>query len=352
MSLKPSAGPFASETPELWFHRRATQYVETQILFHLNQCGVFSALAGGGAQTAMELAQRHQLEPRVLATLLDYVFEVDQLLERDAQDRYSLSPFGQQVVRRFSSQVDERLNLFDVRVGGYGPVWANLGRLLTGAAVYGADFRRDGRYAEGGVRKLAMQFWPALDALIRQLGIERVVEVGLTTGLIERVGAEQPQLALYGLDRSAESLASAAARAASLGVRHIHFLQADLFQTAQWEPTLAAGGPGLIFSLHFHEFLAAGEAPLVAWLQAMQRLRPHWYVVALEQPRLAHAARDTLPEHQWLYAQSNVLIHHLIGNGKILTAEEWRALGEKAGCAETSERACEYLGYRAFVYKL
>jgi hypothetical protein len=354
-----AAGPHEAAASEdaaaLWFHRRATYYVEAQALFHLNQVGVFASLAQGGAFSPAELAQRHGLVEPVLASLLEYVQAVDELLEKDDAGRYRLSSRGQAIVRRFSTaQADSppRINLFDVRVGGYGPVFCQLGKMLTGAAEYGRDFQRDGRYAEGGVRKLAMHFWPTLQRLLAELPVTQALELGLTTGILERIGVERPQLALYGLDRSAAALASAGAHAAGLRVDRIRWLHADLFQTERWLPAVHANEPGLIYSLHFHEFLAAGEARLVDWLQRLRAALPGWYVVALEQPRLPDDARATLRESQWLYAQSNVLIHHLIGNARILSHPEWLALGGAAGCTLHSDRPCDYLGYRAFVFQL
>jgi len=71
------------ESPESWFHRRATLYVEAQILFHLNQVGVLSLLNQGGAHTATEISDSLNLEAGATDALLDYVFEVDDLLDRD-----------------------------------------------------------------------------------------------------------------------------------------------------------------------------------------------------------------------------------------------------------------------------
>jgi hypothetical protein len=65
------------ESPESWFHRRATLYVEAQILFHLNQAGVWDRLKRGGPLTAQQIADALRLEAGPTDALLDYVFEVD-----------------------------------------------------------------------------------------------------------------------------------------------------------------------------------------------------------------------------------------------------------------------------------
>src|SRR5271157_484560 len=124
------------ETPEIWFHRRATSYVEAQILFHLNQAGVFNLLDEGESRTAAEIAGSLQLDGSATEALLDYLHSVDDLLDRDARGGYSLSEFGMKVVERFSNGGRDggrrMINLFDVRVGAYRPVWENLGHMLAG----------------------------------------------------------------------------------------------------------------------------------------------------------------------------------------------------------------------------
>lgn len=345
-----------TESPESWFHRRATFYVEAQILFHLNQVGVLNLLhAAGGAHTATEIADALQLDVAATEALLDYVFEVDDLLDRDSQHRYSLSEFGRKVVNRFSGMKAEAeqqsINMFDVRVGAYGPVWQNLSRMLTGDGRYGSDFYREGRYAENGVFKLAMNFWGSLVAHVEELGVGSLLEVGLTTGLLERLGESYPNHLLYGLDKSRQAVERSAASAADKQVKNIRWLHADYFAPDSWCEAVAVEPKGLIFSLHFHELMALGEDKFVEALRGLKNRLPNWAVVAFEQPRLPHGEKANIPETLWLYSQSNILIHHLIGNGKILSRDAWLELGYQAGCRKVTDRACDYLGYRAFLFQ-
>src|ERR1700709_2854658 len=279
------------ESPESWFHNRATLYVEAQILFHLNQAGVWSLLKRGGAHTAPQIASSRR--PRLAATdaLLDYVFQVDRLLERDDQDTYSLSEFGRQVVERFSDAKgdagQDSINMFDVRVGAYGPVWQNLGRMLSGDGRYGEDFQREGRYAENGVFKLAMRFWDSLVEPVDELGVARVVEVGLTTGLVEKLGEKCPGHRLYGLDRSEHTLERNAARAAARNVTNIQWLRGDYFDVERWSQAVDAGRPGLIFSLHFHELIAAGEERFREARCRVKSAPPGWAPLAFSHLQLS-----------------------------------------------------------------
>jgi hypothetical protein len=87
-------------------------------------------------------------------------------------------------------------------------------------------------------------------------------------------------------------------------------------------------------------------------LRRLKAILPNWVLVAFEQPRLPHSEKANIPETQWLYSQSNILIHHLIGNGRILSTDAWMELGHQAGCRQVTERACNYLGYRAFTFQL
>lgn len=344
------------ESPESWFHRRATLYVEAQILFHLNQVGVWKLLRLGSALTASQIAEALRLDPGTTDTLLDYTYEVDDLLERDPQGRYSLSEFGRTVVDRFSDMKgdagQQSINMFDVRVGAYGPVWRNLGGMLRDEIRYGRDFHREGQYAENGVFKLAMRFWDSLVQRIDECGAGSIVEVGLTTGLLERLAERYPEHPLYGLDRSGLAIERNAASAASKNLGNLRWLQSDYFEPDSWTRGIAPVPRGLVFSLHFHELIAGGEHKFVEVLRRLKVLLPGWVVLAFEQPRLPHSERANLPESLWLYAQSNILIHHLIGNGRILTREAWKDLGAQAGCRQVTEWPCNYLGYSAFAFQL
>ena len=339
------------ESPESWFHRRATFYVEAQILFHLNQAGVLQLLSNGRAYTARQVADALKLDFHAVDALLDYVFEIDDLLERDDGLAYSLSEFGTKIVERFADSAPganrRSINMFDVRVGAYGPVWQNIGRMLSGDGRYGQEFHREGRYAENGVSKLARNFMKPLTEQIDELGVDSACEIGLTTGLLERLGEKYPSLHLYGLDKSRAAVDRSAAAAAKL--RNANWIHADFFDFDAWCGSIGRDQRGLIYSLHFHELMAHGEDKFIAALRELKRRLPGWVLLALEQPRLPHSERPAVPETLWLYAQSNILIHHLIGNGRILSRDEWVRLGEAAGCRST-ERPCSYLGYQAFTF--
>lgn len=335
--------------PQTWFHDKATAYVEAQMLFHLGRAGVFAALAEGPA-TPDTLAERLGLEPAPLATSLEYIAGVDDLLERDPAGAYALTAFGRAVVERFGRETSGglRVNLFDVRVGAYGPVWAGLGGILDGSTPYGQGVLRAGDEAAAALYTICSRMAPALRAEVQALGVEQAVEIGVSTGLLEHLSGLG--LRLHGLDRAATAIASAESRRALAGTDPVSWITHDLFDPA-WTDGLADSGPGVLYSVHFHEILAAGEDRLVALLRDLGRRLPGWFVLAAEQPRLPDTERRTTSRSGWLYAQSNVLIHHLIGNGRILTDGRWRALFARAGLNRVRISGMNYLGYRSYAYR-
>ena len=59
-----------------------------------------------------------------------------------------------------------------------------------------------------------------------------------------------------------------------------------------------------------------------------------------------------MPPAVWSYHASNVLIHHLIDNGRILTRHEWLALFTGAGARIERISPTGFLGYNAYVLEL
>lgn len=334
--------------PEIWFHRRASLYVESQVLFHLNQCGVFAVLGSGGAHTSSELARQLDLKAEVLQACLEYVSSMDEILERDAEDAFSLTEAGLAVLERFGRQTPDGLavNLFDVRVGGYGPVWQSLGGLLRGEASYGEDVRRAGEMAAEGVFKIGERMAPGLAKVLADLPVRAEVELGVTTGLSQSLVHRGSDRARVGVDRSREALDAAAERAGSL---KISWVEGDFISDSRTLLSAQIPQPAAFYSVHLHEFLALGRDRVVGWLRSLSQDFAGSYLVALEQPYLEEEAESEVLR---LYSSSNRFIHHLIGNGRILSAVGWGHLFEEAGCRVLAVQELGYLGYQAWVVQL
>lgn len=340
-----------SISPQLWFHRVATHYVEAQALYHLNRAGVFQLLDREGPCDAATIAARLGLQLPVVETLMDYVAGVDDLVTVEA-GRYAFTDFGRAVLARFGREGTDggrSFNLFDVRTGAYGPVWSALGGLLSGDATYGEDIQRAGAEADEAVYKVGARLGPPLVDLVGGLGVAQAVEIGVHSGLLEQLASGHPALQLTGIDRSPASLERAGSRAHAHGLTGVRWLAADFHDTAAWLPGVEDAGPGVLFSIHGHELVATGTSALEQTLNAVSERLRGWTVVLLEQPLLAPETRSATPESLWLYNCSNVLIHHLIGNGRILPESDWLALLERSGGQGVRAQPVGYLGYHAFM---
>ena len=343
-----------TESPEQWFHRRATHYVEAQILFHLNRMGVFSLLEKRGSMSVDELAEALSLVPNILGTCLDYVEGVDDLIESDDLGRYRFTKFGRAVLSRYGRDVgsEKKFNFFDVRVGGYGPIWNELDSLLRGELQYGETLQRHGDRAAEAVYVVGSRLIESLHMTIQSIGGRSVVEIGVSTGLLSLLKQRDAELQALGIDRSKEALSLASTRAKVSGVQDIEWQQADFFIPAEWNESLVPlDAPMVLFSVHFHELLAKGLDRAQEVLRQLGRARPGLRILAMEQPRPEMRDRAAMTDSSWLYSQSNVLIHHLIGNGKILSVAEWNEFFVGAGGTIESREEMNFLGYEMWVVR-
>jgi SAM-dependent methyltransferase len=337
--------------PEEWFHRLATHYVEAQIYFHLNQCGVFQKLRDGA--TASELAVTLDLDERILHSLLDYAADIGEIIRADANGVFCLTPFGQTVVERYSKVNGDRTtyNMFDVRVGAWGPVWVNLGEMLRKTKVYGVDVHRAGEFAADGLFMLAAPLAEAVERAADRLDATAVVELGPTSGILAQLasapGGDKRRYA--GVDISPESLEYASRLARERGVNSISWHHGDAFEPAGWMKALARERRVMYFSCHFHEFLSHGPAVIERALRELTAAPNTAGILTLEQPRMEPELRESTSSTRWLYAQSNVLIHHLIKNARILYGSEWQELLRMSGCGEVWVEDTKGFGFSAYV---
>ena len=105
----------------------------------------------------------------------------------------------------------------------------------------------------------------------------------------------------------------------------------------------------LFFSCHFHEFLSHGQENLENALRRIHGRSNTCGTLILEQSRLNSNDRADSSSTQWLYAQSNVLIHHLIKNAKILDAGEWKKFLLNSGCTNVSTKPTKGYCFSSFM---
>ena len=342
-------------TPELWYHRLGTTYVVAQIMFHLNQTGVIAWLADKGASSSGDLSKALNLNLGKLETLLNYVASVDEVIALDEDGKYFFTEFGREVIKRYSRVENEfkLYNFHEVRVGAYGNVWDSIGQLLTGEKVYGKDIKRRGEFAETGVYAQALKFRDPLLKGLQRFKPKTVIEFGANTGLTEQV-ATSYQADLFCLDRSPESLTQAEQRFCekTAGQAKANWLQTDIFDSRSWAQKITNKDSVSIFSIHFHELISKGPQVMIPLFKELRAAGVNGEVLMLEQPRLKPVERESISESLWLYSQSNILIHHFIGNGQILSSEDWRLAFKSCGCEFISQEPTGYLGYDLFCFKI
>lgn len=342
-------------TPEIWFHRLGTHYVVAQIYFHLNQLGVIQLLNERKAATASEIAQALDLKADMLDCLLSYLVAVDEVLATEDGKRYTFSDFGRAVLDRFQRKEGDQVqfNLWDLRVGSYGPVWSQIGPLLSGQAVYGKDVKRDGRFAEAGLYKLSHRLIPVLKDALNSLSTKAVVEFGSNTGIAERLSAEAPAgQKICVLDRNPEALKEADERLKETGSGgEVDWICSDLFDPSKWLPQVGRADHITFVSIHFHEFIAKSQkvAELISYLKKNTR---ESYFAVLEQPRVPASEKGKMAEGPYLNAQSHVLIHHMITYGKILTTAEWVRFFTENGCTHVKTAPTNFLGFELLLFKI
>lgn len=343
------------DTPQEWFHDLGTHYVEAQALFHLNQVGAFVTLLKEGPLASDELAQRLGLVPGILAALLEYVAGVDELLAQDSQGRFFVTDYGKQVFERFGRQDQDgerHINLFDVRVGAYGPVWGALEGMLRGELVYGRDVQRKGQYAAEATYKISPRMAPMVIRFTQEFGIERLVEIGVPTGLLAYIAGQIPSVELIGLDIDDQALREAKERSLATGAGRIRFQKGNVFDVEPWFSEVDGPKRGAFVTVHMHELASVGLDAIAKMIQDLSRRFAGWHLLALEQDRLPLTDRTRLPRDQWLYGQSNVLIHHLIRNARILTRDEWLALFNSKSSRVVAVQEVGYLGYSGYIIEL
>jgi hypothetical protein len=320
-------------SPADWFHTLGTHYTEAQFIFELNQCGVIEYIHKKNIASAEDIAKdlNYQLQP--LKTSLDYLAKISDLIAKNENNQFYFTEFGLKVLEHYKREDAGKLtyNLLDVRVGAYGNVWSSLGEMIRGKKIYGKDFIRRGEYANQGVHILGAKIGKNLSSLIKSQSYEQVIELGLNSSSLVHIGSENPNVKLFGIDKKKEAIDVYTELFNEKRHKNHKLIQANIYDTQTWTKEVDASKKTLVYSLHFHEFLSAGEKELSVFLHNIKQSFPQIHLGLIEVPLVPDSERDKVSPIKWMYSASDVLIHELIGIGKILPEDEWMKLANHAG---------------------
>ncbi len=301
--------------------------------------------------TSHSIAQALTLDLDTLDVLLHYLSRVGRILTVDDQG-FSFTRFGWAVIERYSriEGATRVINFFNTRVGAFGIVWSSLDKMLQGAFVYGRDFKRDGAEAQLALYRSSIHFLPRINEVIRDVAPACTVELGVGSGLSDRIKEAHPTMHVMGVDKNLDAFEDTRARSPHL---EFHFVQSQVEDVATWAAQVPTPSRTLIVSIHFHEFLG-GMSPeaLPAMLAALRTDFAGSHLLVLEQPDLGLAERDRTPTVEWLHAQSNALIHNVIANGRILNHAAWVQLFTRNGLRLLATKSTGFIGYESFLFQL
>lgn len=175
-------------------------YYLSLVLDGLHQAGVLRALVDGNADSG-SLAARLDLEPALLAPLLDFAAARSDLLVKQAEGSFRLSdPAGSLVFVE---------HMLDQYVGGYGPPLAQLGSLLKDPSR-GRQLVDGHRHARAFAGEGASSSASEAVRLIVDLGATSIVDLGCGGGhLLCDAAAANPELRALGIDSNPDAAAEA-----------------------------------------------------------------------------------------------------------------------------------------------
>jgi SAM-dependent methyltransferase len=281
----------------------------------LQSLGIFASLER--ARPLASLARRHRVDAGLLRGVLHYVLARTVLLRRRGRD-FMVTP-------AYTRQAPFLLELY---AGAF-----------RDNAVHLAEVLRHPRQAAARVDRTrharAFTTAPAtvgvLPAIIRQLGFERVLDLGCGAGtLLVELARRDPQVRGWGVD---ENLALCRAARARIRAEHLPRRLAIFHGSVERLGTSVPRGIveqiiALIAAQVANEFFASGNTRVIAWLRALRRRFPgRWLVLADYYGRLGTAIAT---------GQRETLLHDYVqlisGQGiPPASAAEWRGLYRAAG---------------------
>lgn len=248
----------------------AAHYLTVQIAAALERVGFFNLLRERGSCTIGELAAMLNVEERLLAPCIEFLWSVTDWVERDG-DAIKL-------------RTDETRGLRWI-INAYKDVFDNLAALLSRDKVYGRDVERNGHF----LQKASDAF--SADAVRRALGSladEResvLVDFGCGSGktLVRYCAGGRGRNAVGieinpGIVREARQYITASGLGEKIAV-----IEGDARGIEQWHASIPAARKVIFFaSTVLHEFLIRGESSLVGFLRAIGDVFPYSRCIIIE----------------------------------------------------------------------
>jgi len=307
--------------------RLVNDAVLAQVLFALWDSGFYEFSLTHATFQIQAAADELRLDPTHLRWLLEYL--VGRGFLQDADGTFSLTDRGARL-----SNVLLR-GTMDLYIGGYGPLLANMGRLLR-REILQDDFKhlRSGRHTVRGTEQLiCVRTVPAVLKILAQRKLTRVLNIACRTGqfLIELARSE-PALQGIGIDKATDRVAASQANALAHGVdSRVRFVKAELGRDPWPLDAESIDQIDAVATLYFfHEVARFGRHKVVGLLRQIKETFPGRLLLFMETMPYEPPPQGTkLPQ---TFSQLDyLLIHRIRDQGLPLPSAEWRSILEEAG---------------------
>lgn len=244
-----------------------------QIIEHFNLAYALQALSQIGladvlreSKTGIDLREHSGLKQPLLERFMDYL-EIHGVVQRDQDTphRVVATAHGLDLLHECS------LAQLGFYVEAYGGTLSEIPRLLTGEAVYGADFVRDGRALGEHCATLFRHFHTdTILKILQDRSVSSILDLGCGGGqFLVDAALKYAHLRGIGLDLSPDAIAFANALAEEHGVSdRIKFKVGDAFRSSEWpEECLECKVITAVGVLHEH--FRSGEKAVIDLLNGL-----------------------------------------------------------------------------------
>jgi phenylpyruvate C(3)-methyltransferase len=288
------------------------------------EIGAIARWCAGEAVDLAELAERQELELKMLKSSADYL-TVYGYLERHEPSTYTATAQGAEVFGEW---------FYAFGAQSYAPLMENLLPLVRGEMSYGfgKDTYRNlylNTKASGALSGKLV--FPTIAAYLKRHDYKHLVDIGCGDGtFLELACRDFEGLQVAGVDQSSKVLHIARSRIAKAGFQdRATFLVGDLFRPREFasHPAVARADVATVFYI-LHEITANGTHALMEFLRVWRDTfgtEKLLMVTEIYRPRW-----DEMEKYRELRTLEVLLYHDLSGQG-VLERGEWLAAYEQAG---------------------